>query len=130
MLAKYRLAGGPARVCAPPLHRTMEDAMIGREAETEKGVVYALPAPIDNFEWLGWRRPTAEAQEVVDWAMGRIKQHRLWEPEGDDQAWVMPLPSLDEEPAERRWAVAHKISNNGTTFVWSPAPLPWLEEWT
>ena len=27
------------------------------------------------------------------------------------------------------WAVAIEISNNGTTFIWSPIPLPHLAEW-
>lgn len=100
----------------------------------ETGFLYVLP-PIDAWESLGWRHvPTdwrgPKAREIVQEAMSRIQRHGFWEEPVSVGPMVMALPSEDNNGLEvLRWAVGVKISNNGTTFVWSPCPLPWLDSY-
>jgi hypothetical protein len=99
--------------------------------QTDSGSVYALP-PLDHWEDHGWQVPPTgwtedEAARQVDHAMRHIRGSRLWEEEIVLGPLVMPLPAAEYEGVEAyHWAVGVKIRNNGTFFVWSPVPLPWL----
>jgi hypothetical protein len=87
------------------------------------GFVYTLP-PVDFFAEEGWTEPPSEAAATVEFALRRIQQARSWEPQVRTGPMVMRLPT--EGYADPMWAVLVKIDNNGTTFVWSPFPLPHL----
>jgi hypothetical protein len=104
---------------------TREDA---RMAQARRGYVYAIP-PIDRFDPLGWRIPDAvgEAWDLVDTALAEIAKHEFWEDRITAGPYVMPLPM--PEYHDQPWAVAVKIENNGTVFVWSSVELPHLSEW-
>jgi hypothetical protein len=102
--------------------------------------VYAL-GPIDN--WTGWL-PEEEFLQLEEPEYGRPnaddyhafkKKAELraaeagWE--GDIRNWrngpfVAPLP-VNYGDGTIRYMIAWKQDNNGTTFVASPFPLPWLE---
>jgi hypothetical protein len=94
--------------------------------------VYELP-PIDNFGTLGWTPHAASGgdahlDEAVVRALSVIATSPLYETEWrEPNPYWMRLPSEDYEPGA--YAVALKIDNNGTTFVWAPCALPWLSEY-
>lgn len=60
-------------------------------------------------------------------ALGIIRTHPFYREALAERTgpWYMPMPSAEYEDGIR-YAVALKIVNNGTTFVWSPCELPWL----
>lgn len=93
--------------------------------------VYVLP-PIDYFEDRGWTEfdyrgglPGGLLESAYR-ALRVISTHPFYEDE-IRSSWAMPLPTADYEGM--CYAVALKIDNNGTTFIWSPCELPWLSEW-
>ncbi len=108
------------------------------------GWLYVLP-PIDNFDELGWREYSKGGDNDLDSCirrgLARIHPHpyyaevEKWRADGvqdrgmtgERGPWYMPLPR--EDYSEGVYAVSVKLSNNGTTFVWSPCLLPWLAEY-
>lgn len=103
-----------------------------------KKYAYAL-APIDF--WAGWmKEPDFEHQlaevyaaddvpavlrdylEFRDAALGLARKIE-WEGDFREGPFVAGLPSIDQS----RILIAWKQDNNGTTFVVSPSPLPWLD---
>ena len=103
--------------------------------------VYAVP-PIDC--WVGW---TAEREFMlsclqglnIDWELMRVSEYvklrrdamKLarragWEGDIRDGPYVAALPNGD---CESSLMIAWKQQSNGDTFIVSPFPLPWLEEW-
>jgi hypothetical protein len=91
-----------------------------------KGFVYQTP-PTDDFAFQGWGIPPLAAEEVVRAAEACIQRARMWEGDGAAGPYVMQLPCVESDG--RMWVVALKIRNNGTTFIWSPIPLPHLSEY-
>jgi hypothetical protein len=83
--------------------------------------------PIDT--WQGWRAPPTGAYSdlipKLEDAIGELGWnggHDRWH----DGRWrVAPLPEPDI--CGQLAVFATKIDNNGTTFICSPHPLPWLE---
>jgi len=69
-----------------------------------------------KFVMARWQLAQAAAKEV-DWE-GDIRK--------GEQPYVSPLPHHDDTICE--FLIAWKQDNNGSTFVASPYPLPWLEE--
>lgn len=92
--------------------------------------VYEL-GPIDAWEDEGWTKHIPGTADVLDdavfTAMRIIETAPRFEtPLRDDRIWWMRLPMPGY--ADAAYAVAVKIDNNGTTFIWSPVELPWLRQ--
>jgi hypothetical protein len=108
------------------------------------GYVYRLP-PIDFFDREGWTpygdQPDdlygpddielagddAALDDAIATAVRVISTSPLYEPSLRSGPWYMRLPV--EGYADAAYAVAIKIDNNGTVFVWSPFELPWLAKY-
>jgi len=82
---------------------------------------YDVPGP-----WHGRRQEALEA--IVEHALGRIRADGRWEGDIIQGPYIAGLLSSDDGRAESEVMVALKQSNNGTVYVWSPQPLPHLED--
>ena len=96
-------------------------------------------SPIDH--WAGWQHPAdvfAPVEESHDrhtipqwedaWDQARELARQIgWEGDVAIGPRVSMLPADDFKPAP--FIIAWKQSNNGSTFVASPFPLPWLSEY-
>jgi len=97
------------------------------------GFLYMLP-PIDHWDDLGWQEPpqdwrkTSAALALAE-GMRAIRSSTYWEEDISVGPLVLLLPSEEETADKLHWSVGVKISNNGTSFVWSPVALPWLQEY-
>jgi hypothetical protein len=107
-----------------------------------RGYVYEI-ATVDY--WTGWVRLNEyEEQEdysvrvstsvsrralerVRDHAIAQIRERSIWEGDIVQGPFFAGLPPRDGN-SDSEQMVAIKQQNNGMTFVWSPYPLPWLQE--
>ena len=117
--------------------------------QVETAYVYRV-SPIDW--WLGWSKPSEIlaafgeapyfddetgcltalanlANEIATWIGDALVAFKDagWEGDIRQGPYLAPLPFAFDEGA---YMVALKQDNNGTTFIWSPVELPWLEEHT
>ncbi|MDD3157451.1 hypothetical protein [Anaeromusa sp.] len=61
---------------------------------------------------------------AVDNAKNKFKKHTVWE--GDGRFFVSGLPGADSENMPLILVIIKQV-NNGTTFLYSPVELPYLE---
>lgn len=66
-----------------------------------------------------------EVQKTVDYAKELFKKYTSWE--GDGQAYISGLPGKKSDTFPLLF-IAIKQENNGTTFLYSPVKLPYLED--
>jgi hypothetical protein len=109
-------------------------------ADHPQGYVYVL-SPIDL--WTGWSdRETVVPNDVdasvreqlrkqvdatLDGALEQFRRRTRWEGDVREGPYFAALPPTDSRP-ESDLMVAVKQDNNGDVFVWSPHPLPHLNE--
>src|SRR5262249_1721376 len=111
--------------------------------------VYTI-APIDN--WYGWKPLTEvlndalvhsddrsfwlDHKKLLDFwnAAQKLARTQGWEGDirgsfgdSDGGPWFAPLPI--DDPGSTAFMLCWKQDNNGTTFVASPIPLPWLQKY-
>jgi hypothetical protein len=109
-------------------------------ADQPRGYVYVL-SPIDF--WIGWSdRDTAmpdgvdasareqlraQLDEILDHALAQFRRRTRWEGDVRQGPYFAGLPPTDGQ-SDSDLMVAVKQDNHGDVFVWSPHPLPHLNE--
>tara|TARA_Y100001938_G_scaffold139920_1_gene207426 strand:- start:518 stop:874 length:357 start_codon:yes stop_codon:yes gene_type:complete len=101
--------------------------------------IYSLP-PIDLFqgaltmteaalqgECWGPKGVARQAEALIDQLLPALDGFREagWEGDYSEGPFFFAVPRVEVEMA---WGVIVKQNNNGTTFVASPYPFPWLEQ--
>lgn len=102
-------------------------------------IVYAV-MPIDF--WSGWQRPeelfrggpdlTDDCHPAADWPplweeAKKLATRAGWEGDVSQGPFVTVVPEVPGTYSTPPVIIAWKQKNNGTSFVASPFPLPWLE---
>jgi hypothetical protein len=111
-------------------------------ADQPRGYVYVL-SPIDF--WTGWsgreialpddveasvqEHLRARVDETLDHALEQFRRRTRWEGDIREGPYFAGLPPTDSQ-SESDLMVAVKQDNSGDVFVWSPHPLPHLDEFS